>query len=242
MYRFCFLLVFVGLLSTHGFSQVDKIKSELAQADKLINDKNYAEALKHIDAALDIDPLYIESLEKKLSVMLQNNQEKEITKQIEDWIAYAPQQPEYFYIRGVLFLYKQKPQKAIDDFENAVYYQIPEKYMDKIYLNRGMAYYNLGKFPEAESDFSNAVDINPKYSAAYHSWGMLKYEQQDYEEAVNLFNKALQLEEDNPVIYYNLGMTYVRLKDLNKACYYFNKSCTLGYKNACKFYLLQCGQ
>lgn len=237
-----FIVLALIALNASVFGQTDKIRAQLVQADRLINEKNFTEALIHIDAALEIDPLYLEALEKKASVLLQNNQEKEISKLIDDWIKQAPLQPEYYYLRGIISLYKQKPQKAVEDFENAIYYQIPEKYMDKIYLNRGMAYYTLGQFTEAESDFSNAIEINPKYSTAYHHWGMLKYELREYDEAVELFNKAIQFEDNNPVIFYNLGMTYYRLKEMEKACYYFNKSCSLGYKNSCKFYLLECSE
>ncbi len=237
-----FILLALFAFNAPVFCQTDKLRVELAQADKLINEGKYTEALVHIDAALEIDPLYLETLEKKVSVMLQNDQEKDIIRLIDDWIKQYPQQPEYYYLRGIISLYKQKPQKAAEDFENAIYYQIPEKYMDKIYLNRGMAYFYLGKYAEAESDFSNAVEMNPRYSAAYHSWGMLKYEIAEYEEAVELFNKAVQIEDTNPVLFYNLGMTYYRLKEMDKACYYFNKSCSLGYKNSCKFYLLECSE
>jgi tetratricopeptide (TPR) repeat protein len=238
------LLFFFALIvvSCSIFCQDERINGELIQADRLTSEAKYDEALQHIEAALTIDNLCIEALEKKVNIMLLAGKEKEILKQIDDFIEINRQQPEYYYLRALINIGKQKPKKAVEDLENAIYYQMPEKYMDKIYLNRGVAYYNIGDFVKAEDDFKEAIRINPHYATAYHSWGMLKYEERDYEEAIKNFNKAIQFEDNNPVIYYNLAMSYFRMEDMKNACFFFNKSCSLGYKNACKVYLLECSQ
>lgn len=241
MHRFLFLIgIITFCFALYG--QDDKIKAELVQADRLTKELKYNEALQHIDAALIINNLSLEALEKKVNVMLLADKSKEISDEIDRLIKGSIQQPEYYYLRSLIYLNKQKPQKAIEDLNNAIYYQMPEKYLDKVYLNRGVAYYNIGDFIKAETDFQAALEINPRYSTVYHSWGMLKYEEKEYEEALKYFNKAIQYENDNPIIFYNLAMSYLRSDDMENACYYFNKSCSLGYRNACKVYLLQCSE
>jgi tetratricopeptide (TPR) repeat protein len=237
------LVFFLGLLFLVQFSlrgQNNEIKANLAQANRLLKEEKHLEALEYIEKALEIDPLHIEALEKKVLVMLVEKKSKDITKEIESLIKQSPQQPIYYYLHSIIQLYREKPQKAIEDLDKAIYYEMPEIYMDKIFLNRGKAYFDVGEFERAEADFEAGLEINPRYATIYHSFGLLKYELKRYDEAKELFLKAIQYEPDNSLIYYNLAMTYMRLKELKDACYYFNRSCNLGYRNACNVYLLEC--
>jgi len=239
MQRILYSVILIGI-SLSVYSQDSQVEKELKQADKLLIEKKYDEAMEYVETALEIDPFNLEALEKKVNINILKENSKELFKEIDELIKNYPTQPEYYYVRALLFLYKQKQQKAIEDFESAIDNNIPVEYMEKIYLNRGMAYYNIGNFPMAEENFENALKLNPEYSTVYHSWGMLKYEVKEYDAAVKNFKKAILYEDDNPIIYYNLGMSYLRLKDMDNACKYFNISSTLGYKNAFKVYFLEC--
>lgn len=235
-----FGIIFLATSLLNG--QENEIKANLAQADKLMKGEKYSEALEYVNRALEIDNLNLESLEKKVVIMLKDNKDKEILKEIETFIEQAPQQPEYYYLHSIIQLYREKPQKAVEDLDKAIYYEMPEVYMDKIFLNRGKAYFNLGEFEKAEEDFKAAIEINPRYAAIYHSYGQLKYELRRYDDARDLFLKAIQYEPGNALIYYNIAMTYMRLDDMENACYYFNRACDLGYKNACKVYWIECSE
>lgn len=236
------LLIALLLSGTSLFSQTSNIEAELKQADRYTRNGNYEEALKHIENALDEDALNLPALEKKVSVMIlaQNDKGamKELNQQVEDF----PQQPEYYYLRALIYLYKQKASKAVENLDNAIYYQMPEDYLDKIYVNRGTAYYYIGDFQAAENDFKEAIDLNPKNASAYHSWGMLKYEEQLYDVAINYFNKAILYEDDSAITLYNIAMAHYKLDELQDACHYFNRSCGLGNRNACKIYYLECSE
>ncbi len=237
-------VIFTGVLfyCSLAFGQRGEINAELAKADKLVLEKEYEAALKHVEAALDIDKLYLDALEKKVNIMLLMEKDREILKEIDELVKKNIQQPEYYYIRAVVYNYKQRPSKAIEDLDNALYYQIPGKYQERVYLNRGVAYYYLGNFEAAELDFRGALEINPRYATVYHSWGMMDYEKRMFEEAAKKFNKAVQYGDERPILFYNLGMSYLRIKDMPNACFNFNKACNLGYKSACKLYLLECSE
>jgi tetratricopeptide (TPR) repeat protein len=224
------------------FAQDELIKAELKQADRHTREGNYELALNHINKALEADPLQVIALEKKVNIMILSQKEKDITREINSKIQDSPQQAEYYYIRGLIYLYRQKSQKAIEDFDNAIIYQMPQLYMGKVYLNRGTAYYYYGDFVAAEQDFRDAVKLNPRNAAAYHSWGMMKYEEQLFSDAIKYFNKAIQYQENNSVAYYNLAMAHYKLGELKEACYNFNRSCNLNNKNGCKFYILECSE
>lgn len=240
MLRIALLISFLSL-NIQLFSQAELIKIELAKADSYIALKNYQEALNHIEAVLEIDPLYIDALERKVNIKLIEGDTKAILKEIDEQIEQNVQQAEYYYIRAIINNYKDRVSKAIEDLDNAIYYQMPEEFLDRVYLNRGVAYYKLGKFDEAETDYRAALEISPRYATVYHSWGMLDYEMSKFEDAVEKFEKAVQYGDERPILFYNLGMSYKRLGDMQKACYNFNIACTKGgYKDACKLYFLQC--
>lgn len=241
MWRFTFVITTL-LIALQLAGQTEFIKAELARADELVAQRNYSEALTHINLVLDEEPYYLNALEKKLNVMLLDGQTKAIQKEIDQKINQNLQQPEYYYIRGILNNYRQRSSKALDDFENADYYQLPEQYRDRFYLNRGVTYYNLGRFAEAEMDFQAALDINPRYATVYHSWGMLDYEMARFEDAVDKFTKAVEFGDERAILFFNLGMSYKRLGDMVNACYNFNEACRKGYQDACKLHFLQCGE
>ncbi len=216
------------------------IKAELKQVDRLIGEKNYDEALIHVEKALSYDELNLEALERKVNIFLLSGDEKEAFKELDSKISEFPQQPEYYYLRSILFIYKDKPQKAIEDLDNAEYYYMPENYMYKVDLYRGVAYQYLGDISAAETNFKAAVKLNPRDASIWHSWGMMKYEERQYEEAIEYFNKSIFIRDTDPIAYYNLGMAYLKTDDLKNACYNFNRSCNLNHKDACKIYIMEC--
>lgn len=230
------------LLTSLCQAQTTPFEMELKQADKLAKEGNYTEALVVVEAVVKNDPLNLPALERKVNLMILEGKEKEITKEINSLIEAYPQQPEYYYLRSVLYLYNQRGAKAIEDLISAEYYQMPQPYLEKMYINRGKAYFYNDEFPQAEEDFKQAVEINPRSATAYHSWGMLKYEEQLYEDAIKYFNKAIQFQDDNAILYYNLGMSYFKTGDKKNACYNFNRSCNLKHSNGCKIYVVECSE
>lgn len=235
-----FFIISIVLPANH-FAQDNEIEAYLAEADRLANEGQLDEAVEYVNMALDLEPLNLEVLERKVSIFLNASKTKSIQKEIEEEIKVSPQTPEYHYLLAMIQLYKQKPKDAIKSLDDAIYYQMPEKHMYKIFHNRGKAYYALAGFENAEEDFKESISRNPKYAAVYHSYGELEYEMKRYDDAKGLFIEALKFDSQNPLYYYNLGMCYMRMDDMENACYNFTRACSsFNYKNACKVYLLEC--
>jgi tetratricopeptide (TPR) repeat protein len=61
------------------------------------------------------------------------------------------------------------------------------------YYNRGNAYEKKGQYDKAISDFTKAIEINPRHADAYYSRGVVYYYKKDYEKALDDFYKAQKL-------------------------------------------------
>ena len=64
------------------------------------------------------------------------------------------------------------------------------------YYDRGVARFKEDKYKGAVADFSQAISIRPKYTAAYIGRGDARIGLGLYEEAIADFDQALQLQPD----------------------------------------------
>ncbi|MBN1599595.1 MAG: tetratricopeptide repeat protein [Bacteroidales bacterium] len=243
MHRLFFLITLFFILANVQsllYSQSGESDPGVQLVDSYVAAGNITKALVELENILVKNPANLEAQEMKINILVQQDRGKEAFKDIEEYMVMYPNKPEYFYLRAILNLQKEKYSKAIDDFDKAVQTKMPENSVYKVYLNRGMAHFYLQDYDLAEADFNEVIDRDSKNAAAYHGKGMVKYELREYDEAVVQFQKALHEDEGNPITHFNMGMTYFRLDESDNACYHFNRSCTLGHRNACRLLMMEC--
>ena len=217
-----------------------KIELLLQEADRELQKSNYNEALRKVESALALSPLYVKALEKRINIYYQMDEIKEASKYVDEAITEFPSEGEFYYLRGLINIARKKYYKAINDFNKVLDYKLVEPY--KVYLNRAVANTNLQEYELAIRDLTKSIELNSENASAYHSRGMVYYELKDYSLAVNDFTQAIKLSQDNPVTFFNLGMSYYRMEDKENACPYFHKACSLGDKNACRMALMECAK
>lgn len=222
------------------FSQQAGFDAEMKMVDAYLASGNITKALVEIEDILVMEPTDLEVQEKKIDILLANDRSKDASRDIEEYIQMYPSQPEYLYLRAILSMQREKYGKAIDDFNSASQLNMSTNLADKVFLNRGMAYFSIGDFELAEADFDQVIESDSKNAAAYHGKGMVKYELTMYEDAVTEFQKSLKIDSENSITHYNMAMSYFRLNEKDNACYYFNKACSLGLRNACRLLMMEC--
>jgi tetratricopeptide (TPR) repeat protein len=177
----------------------------------------------------------------QINTYLQMNNDKDALRYAEEGIGKFPDNPDFYYFRGIINNQKGKYSRALDDFDYAI--GLPASGNSyKYYMGRGISHLNLLEYDLALNDLSKSIELNDTVASAYHSRAMVNYEMHDYSAAVEDFLKALDYFDGNSALYFNLGMSYFRLNQKDKSCPYFHKACTLGNNNACRMVLMECAK
>ena len=88
---------------------------------------------------------------------------------------------------------------------------VPKKEKDaEAYNNRGVAWQRKGDYDRAITDYTKAIELNPRFAEAYYNRGNAYYSKGQYDQAISDCNKALELNPKLPAAYNNRGI----------ACYY----------------------
>ncbi len=112
-------------------------------------------------------------------------------------------------------------------------------------IRRGNRNYNNKHFSDAESNFDNAKQQNPKSFIAAFDFSDAQYMQKNYSGALNSFGATTQMSANKKdtlsMVYYNIGNTYVKLAEdtlqkqgLQQAITYL-QSALSNYKTSIKF-------
>ena len=87
--------------------------------------------------------------------------------------------------------------------------KVPEAWM---YFNRGLAYKMLGQFKKALRDYTQAIDRDPTFGAAYTNRANVKLLRNDLAGALADFRTALELDPNDEVARENLAAIEAALR------------------------------
>ena len=107
------------------------------------------------------------------------------------------------------------------DFEKAlIHYELAlEKNptLPRAHLNRGVIFFKLGNYTEAEKEFLEEIKANPGDEKAYNNLSVLYRLQGKHSQAIQFAQKAIQLRPNYGFAYYNLSSAYQSLNQHSKA-------------------------
>lgn len=130
--------------------------------------------------------------------------------------------------RGVIEKNKQKQRNyylsAINAFNLAV--QIYPCYSDAL-GQKGLAYYRLKNYNEAEKSYLEALGCNPDNINVMSNLGSLYFNQSRYIDAKDIYKKVLEKNPNHLDANYNYASTLGTLGDFNNAIFYFKKAISI---------------
>ncbi len=97
---------------------------------------------------------------------------------------------------GVALAQSGKWKEAIAAFEKVLtfpFYSSPEI----VYQNLGWAYYNLGRYQEAESALKSALRLDPQIALTHYTLGLLYEKQHRKPDALQSYREAVKLTADS---------------------------------------------
>ncbi len=96
------------------------------------------------------------------------------------------------------------------------------------YYNRGLEYQRKGQYDKAISDYSKAIEINPRDAEACYNRGNAYQINGQYDQAISDYNKAIEINPRYAKAYNNRGYAYYEKGEYDRACSDYQKACELG--------------
>tara|TARA_R110000737_G_scaffold351839_2_gene395338 strand:- start:64 stop:669 length:606 start_codon:yes stop_codon:yes gene_type:complete len=127
--------------------------------------------------------------------------------------------------KAILLKLDGKTIEAITEFNKA-----EEEYgqMIQIFLNRGVAYDQVGQINKAESDFTKCLKMDSTYLPALLNRGLVYAHSERVEKAIADFNIAIELNPSEPASYLNRAVAYRESDKNDLACSDLKKAKSLG--------------
>src|SRR6266487_2699184 len=129
-----------------------------------------------------------------------------------------------FAYRGEGYRQSDKWEKALGDFEKALYYISDDAWAIG---SRGQTYRSMEQYKEALADFNRAIELDEEYDWAIAQRGGTYNLMERYEEALADFNRAIELDEKNALVVALRGETYRFMKRYEEALVDFNRAIEL---------------
>jgi tetratricopeptide (TPR) repeat protein len=140
----------------------------------------------------------------------------------------APEEAEYWTDWGVTYLWMERYEEALADFDRAI--ELKEDYPWAI-ARRGETYRDMERYAEALADFDRATELKPDDARTIAGRGETYRLMKRYEEALTNFDRAIELKEDYAWAIAGRGETYRNMERYQEALADFDRAIELDPDN-----------
>jgi len=120
------------------------------------------------------------------------------------------------YKKALYFIDKEEHDKALLYLEIAIKTDIISL-KEKVYVNIGFCYGNLGNHVKAIEAFEQVIRIDPEYASAYYNLCTAYNNLSRYKDAIESFKQAIRIEPDHANAHFSLGFSYFKTGDKSSA-------------------------
>jgi tetratricopeptide (TPR) repeat protein len=199
--------------------------------------RNKAEAVKHCEAALRLEPTHYWSLHVLgSSLVILGQEEQDFALAAVAFTGCIMQRPDYalaYYGRSRAFGKLHRGQEALTDCGKALELEPKDPWA---WTNRGDVYIDLGQPAQAVADYSKAIELNPKDANAWYSRGLAYWNLRQLDKALADYCKAIEVDPKHPLAWNNRGLVDMDLGHLDKALVDYSKAIEVDPKNIKPWY------
>ena len=185
---------------------------------------NQAEAVRQIDAALEIDPNYALAHNNRGNALRELQRLDEALASYDRAIALNPDLPEASHNRANTLRGLKRLDEALASYDRAI--AIKPDYAEA-FNDRGNALRELERLDEALASYDRAVALKPDLAEAFNNRGVTLRELERLDEALASYDRAVALKPDLAEAFNNRGVTLGELERLDDAVASYDRAIVL---------------
>jgi protein O-GlcNAc transferase len=185
---------------------------------------NHAEAVRHIDAALTINPMLASAYNNRGNALGELMRFDEALASYDRAIALKPDYVEAFLNRGIALEQLKRFEEAVASYNQAIAVNPREA---GIFYKRGNALKELKRFKEAVASYDQAIALKADYADAFYTRGNALSRLRQFGEAVASYDQALALKPDSAEMYSNRGIALCELKRFDEGLASYDRAIAL---------------
>jgi tetratricopeptide (TPR) repeat protein len=186
-------------------------------------------ALADYNQVLNSDPQKYELYFNRAKTYLELGRHESCKEDVELLKRQYPDTALVYFIEGLLNHQIDSNIAAVESFTKAISL---DPLNGETFANRGMAYFSLEDYDNAESDLISGLKKDPGNSFSINALALVKAEQGQVEIADSLINKALRAFPNQPIFLNNKGYINMLKGDFDQAKLSIDKSLSLNENNA----------
>jgi tetratricopeptide (TPR) repeat protein len=185
---------------------------------------NHTEALRHIDAALQINAEAPAVHSSRGNVLAALKRLDEALASFDRAIALDPHAPMVFSNRGNAQLELRQFEEAVASYEEAIALDPDDA---EACYGRGSALQQLVRLDEALAGYERAIAIRPDYAEAFNNRGVTLQELERFDEALASYQKAIAIRPGFPEALNNCGSALQAAKRFEEALASYDRAIAL---------------
>ncbi len=184
---------------------------------ELLDQEKFTEALQVINRVLAEDSSRAEYILVRANCYFGLGQYEKTINDCYTILRMEPNMAEVYMLRGKVCNITQSYGGAILFFGKAIQYSSENSLLFEAFFNRGLAYFELGKFVDARASFEAAYDIDPMQSKLLLALAETYLKLYETAKATEMAMEVVENEPENPGAYAILGKIASQKKDFPQA-------------------------
>ncbi len=185
---------------------------------------NTDDALQQYDMGISIQPGFPLTYLWRADLMREQGNLEGALRDLETCIKLVPANYQANFALGSVWLAKDKCNEAVACFEKTLmiapgyaYFLQPNLEICAAYNGRGLLALNGGDFSGALSDFTRAIQLNPRFGEFYLNRGITYRHMGSINAAIRDFDRAVLLDRKYIEAYFNRGLLFLQMKYYTQA-------------------------